>query len=248
MLGNWVDAQAAVNELKGTYFESTRVIYPEEARQGESIVLNNNSDKDFLAQAYIADARPDNGALAGVSGDFIVTPPLNRLDRHETLALRVLRTGGQLPADRESLFYLTVSLIPSESAPAAQDKNNKVKFLTALAVKVFWRPQALVKKDAVVYAAGKLKASISGKELVLSNPSPYWITLRTLSVGGASVRPEELARMIPPRGEQRWTLPVGMRQEKMVPVVWKAITENGYDTDTVFTPILFPAVSDKQSK
>lgn len=241
-----VTAQASKDELKGTYFESTRVIYDEGSRQGESIVLNNNGADNFLVQAYIVDAKPDTGMVALPSKDFIVTPPLNRVGAHQTLPLRVLRTGGQFPEDRESLFYLTVRLIPTGSAPSPEDKGIQIKYLSALAIKVFYRPHKLASSGSyggVREAVKKLKVSVSGKELVMNNPTPYWITLRTLSVGETPVSAVSLTRMIPPFGQQRWALPAMKNHAPTALVKWTAITETGFDTDPFQGSVKFPATT-----
>ncbi|WP_373226776.1 molecular chaperone [Enterobacter cloacae complex sp. ESBL7] len=217
--------------LAGTYFENTRVIYSDEDRQGKSIVLNNNGNNTYLVQAYLSDSAPDSGMPGARINSFIVTPPLNRLEAHAKQAFRVLRIGGDFPTNRESLFYLTVNLIPSENAPEQEDKNSKIKFLSALAIKVFYRPEALNKAGAIREAAAKIKAVIRGDSLVLSNPTPYWITFRTLSVEGIALPGNSLAQMLPPFGQQVWTVPGGLKGSGAVSVAWRAITETGFDTD-----------------
>ncbi|ULH10498.1 molecular chaperone [Serratia marcescens] len=241
--------QAAGNELKGTYFESTRVIYPEEARQGKSIVLNNNSDKDFLLRAYVSLANVTTGLPEHPTRDFLVTPPLARLGAHQTRALRLLRTGGQFPTDRESVFFLTASLIPNEGADTkkpASDNQAVVKFLTAVSVKVFWRPNGLDKPNAVEEAAGKLKGAIIGNVLTLSNPTPYYVTLRSLSVGGADVPATDLVRLVPPLGQQDYPVPAGAKRASVIPVIWTAIKESGFDTTPFLSPVAVSSATGKQ--
>lgn len=231
-LGGYASSAFAYGEsLTGTYFENTRVIYSDEDHQGRSIILNNNGGETFLVQAYLSGSAPESGAPVGRTNDFIVTPPLNRLEAHTKQAFRILRTNGDFPSDRESLFYLTVNLIPSENAPAPEDNNSKIKFLSALAIKVFYRPEALIKTGAIREAAGKIKAVIRDDSLVLINPTPYWLTFRTLSVGGVSLPGNLLAQMLPPFGQQVWTMPVGIKGGGAVSVTWRAITESGFDTD-----------------
>jgi fimbrial chaperone protein len=232
--------------LKGTYFESTRVIYPEEAMRGKSVVLNNNSDNDFLLQSFVSPRDATTGLPGKPAQDFLVTPPLVRLGAHQTRTLRLLRTGGDFPQDRESVFLLTASLIPSEEAPEKQKQRQPaavVKYVSALSVKVFWRPAGLDKPNAVEEAAGKLTSAIHGDTLTLTNPTPYWITFRTLTIGGASVPAEELVRMVPPKGTQHWTLPgAAKRSPSVIPVTWTAIKENGFDTQPYLNPA--PVIAD----
>lgn len=240
LLSTFPYAEAAKNELQGTFFVSTRLIYPEDARQGKSIVLNNNSDKDFLLQAYVS--QPDTvTSLPTLPGkEFLVTPPLVHLPAHQTQTLRLLRTGGDFPTDRESVFFLTARLIPNEGGEREKNASGSpavVKYLTALSVKGFWRPQGLDKPNAVEEAAGKLTAKIMGDVLSLKNPTPYYVTLRTLSIGGANVPTSELVHLIPPFGIQSYRLPTGMKRTAVIPVVWTAIKENGFDTAPYLSPV-----------
>lgn len=233
-------AQAARDVLKGTYFETTRLIYPEGAMQGKSIVLNNNSDSDFLLQSYISPRDAATGLPGKSTRDFLVTPPLVRLAAHQTRTLRVLRTGGDFPTDRESVFFLTARLIPAEDAPGGKPGAHNgvvMKYVSALSVKVFWRPAGLDKPNAVEDAASKLKAVVRGDTLTLTNPTPYWLTFRTLTIGGVSVPSSDLLRMVPPLGSQQWILPGGVKRTAgVIPLTWTAIKENGFDTQSFFNP------------
>lgn len=237
MLGIPTETNASKNELQGTFFESTRIIYSEDAVHGKSIVLNNNSNKDFLLQAYVSQLDLATGLPTLPIKEFLVTPPVRHLGANETQTLRLLRTGGAFPTDRESVFFLTARLIPNESSDAKQnisDSHAIVKFLTSLSVKVFWRPHGLDKPNAVEDAAGQLKAEIIGNMLSLKNPTPYYITLRTLSIGGADMPTHELMHMVPPFGKQNYILPKGVKRTAAIPVIWTAIKENGFDTTPYF--------------
>jgi fimbrial chaperone protein len=241
-------AQATKKQLQGTYFESTRVIYPEGARQGKSIVLNNNSNQDFLLQAYISAPDEKTGMPDKPSRDFLVTPPLMNIGARETRTLRLLRTGGEYPSDRESVFFLTARLIPGQTEKKEPQAGASAVFLTALAVKVFWRPKALDKPNAVMTAAGKLTPTIVGNTLTMSNPTPYYITLRTLSVAGADLPATELVYMVPPFGHHDYTIPAGIKRTSFMPVTWTAIKESGFDTDPFFSPVAVGAPLNSNNK
>ncbi len=53
--------------------------------------------------------------ITHVKAPFLITPPLFRLDAKQENVLRIIRTGGNLPADRESLFWLNIKSIPSSA-------------------------------------------------------------------------------------------------------------------------------------
>ncbi|MRT32690.1 molecular chaperone, partial [Xylella fastidiosa subsp. multiplex] len=46
---------------------------------------------------------------------MLVTPPLSRLDPGMENILRIMRVAGELPADRETVFWLNVKEIPERS-------------------------------------------------------------------------------------------------------------------------------------
>lgn len=233
-------AKASKNELQGTFFESTRLIYKEGDVNGKSIVLNNNSDKVFLLQAYVSNLDVDSGLPTSPIKEFIATPPLSNLGANQTQTLRVLRTGGVLPTNRESVLILTARLIPNEISDAQEvtsDSQTIVKFLTSLSVKVFWRPHGLDKPNAVQDSAGKLKAEIVENMLILKNPTPYYITLRSLSIDGYDVPAQELVHMVPPFGSQKYLFPKDIKLTSAIPVIWTAIKENGFDTTPYFISV-----------
>ena len=47
-----------------------------------------------------------------VDAPFLITPPLFRMDAQKEQSLRIVYTHDQLPADRESLFWLNVLEVP----------------------------------------------------------------------------------------------------------------------------------------
>ncbi|MCW1829950.1 molecular chaperone [Enterobacter asburiae] len=243
------NAGAVVANLSGVYFESSRLIYPEKSHRGVTVILNNNTDNAFLLQAYLSESARNNGTPGKQVKDFIVTPPLRKLAPHDKVPVRVMRTGGSLPSDRESVLYLTARMIPSGQQSDKQYSESdtqgaSLNIISSLSVKVFWRPEGLEKNEAVEKAAARLSAIVSDKTVTLSNPTPYYITLRTLSVGGVFVEPGGLANMIPPFGKQDYLLPEGVKRTVQIPVSWTAIKESGYDTDPYVTAAVSTASKD----
>ncbi|MNL78859.1 putative fimbrial chaperone YcbF precursor [compost metagenome] len=62
----------------------------------------------------------------------------------------------------------------------------------------------------------------------MSNPTPYHVTFGRLTVNGKAVDPEQLRRMVPPKGSQDYPLPAGVRGGS---VVWQLIDEFGLMPD-----------------
>lgn len=85
--------------------------------------------------AYLIQSRVD--MPEGVSGraPFVITPPLFRLDAKQNNILRVVRAGGALPGDKESLFWLNVKAIPS-----AEKKENTLQIAIKTRIKLIFSP------------------------------------------------------------------------------------------------------------
>ncbi|EHO3245598.1 fimbria/pilus periplasmic chaperone, partial [Escherichia coli] len=84
---------------------ATRVVYnPDSA--GETLTVINDQDYPMLVQSEVL-AEDQKGAAP-----FVVIPPLFRLDALQSSRLRIVRTGGDFPSDRESLQWVCVKGIP----------------------------------------------------------------------------------------------------------------------------------------
>ncbi|WP_150149569.1 fimbria/pilus periplasmic chaperone, partial [Enterobacter bugandensis] len=70
-------------------------------------IRNPDRSGGWLVQTWV-----DRG-VNGSKTPFIVTPPLFRINPGVENILRIVRTGGSLPEDRESVFWLNVKSIPA---------------------------------------------------------------------------------------------------------------------------------------
>ncbi|MET6678057.1 fimbria/pilus periplasmic chaperone [Citrobacter amalonaticus] len=175
----------------------TRVIYL--AQKAEVTVnLSNRGDAPVLIQNWI-DAGDDKIDPGKMPMPFIVTPPINRVDPGRGQALRISYVGvPALPKDKESVFWLNVMEIA-----AKQDKPNNASHLDIAfrtRIKLFYRPEGL-KGDA--NRAPELLAW-KGDEggMQVNNPSPYYVSLGTITYNEKGTRHETEGVMIAP-GETR---------------------------------------------
>ncbi|KTS25531.1 fimbrial biogenesis chaperone [Pantoea stewartii] len=197
----------------GIEIGGTRLIYNGGARQA-SLTVNNPDDRPYLIQAWV-DKDPTSA-----DGDktFIATPPLFRLEPHSQNSVRVVYTGQPLPADRESMLWLSIKSVPSTSK---EDKNRL--FITVKSViKLFYRPTGLSGDPATAYE--KLVFTRRGGQVYVSNPTPYHISLYDLKVGSAQVKTPPTLK---PMSEQVVTVPAGTAGA----VSWRAINDFGGITD-----------------
>lgn len=196
----------------GIVMGGTRVIYEEGKREASISVTNADETVPYLVQSWV-----ENYSVSDKSQPpFIVTPPLFRLDPQQKNALRINFTGTKLPADRESVFWLNVKSI----APSNKNETNKLQVNIKSKFKIFYRPNNLAGEAKEAFQ--KLTFETRGASLVAHNPTPYFVSFFSLSVGGVEL---ESPGMIAPFGERTWSI------NRTGEVKWRAINDFGGATD-----------------
>ncbi|MFC0227967.1 fimbrial biogenesis chaperone [Serratia aquatilis] len=223
-------AKAAVPGSTGISFHVLRVIYPESEQKGVTLTVNNKSAAPYLMQSWIRPVDPNNGDVdLSYNGQqkmpFIVTPPLARLEANSELTLRIRRNGELLPNDRESVFFISMKAIPAKQETSEREPAGQMALTVVSNMKLFYRPAGLAKR-AVADVASQLRFHREGDRLLVENPTPYWLTFSQLKVGSIELGKPALRLMVPPKGQQRYSLPSGA----VGTVAWKLIDEDGWDT------------------
>lgn len=236
-LGGYLHYAKADEELPGLHFSVTRLVYPSTARNGVPVVFTNNGPTNHLIQAYMSQLDPNTGLSGPRTTDFTVLPPVSMLSAGASTTLRVLRVGGDLPADRESVGFLVMRLIPAGSLPPVGKGALASKVIQELAIKVFYRPAGLP-EGGVSEAMKKVTVRLQGGKVTFMNPTPFWLTPGVISVDGAPLPAGSLFLMVPPKGEQSWPLPKGVKAKGgESTVTWSVVTERGIASPTVTLPL-----------
>ncbi|MEQ0077197.1 molecular chaperone [Klebsiella sp. CN_Kp118] len=215
----------AKDSPKGITFNVLRVVYPASEKGGVTLTLRNNTPAVYLMQSRIQAVDPKTGdvnitKLSDTKFPFIITPPLSRFEANGELTLRIRRNDAVLPTDRESVFYISMKALPTQST------GKQTVVMTVVSnIKLFYRPEGLARR-AVADIAQKVTFFQEGKLLIAHNPTPYWLTFSRLSVGGILLDKPSLRLMIPPFGSQHYTLPATASGR----VTWQLIDEDGWDT------------------
>ncbi|WP_274369235.1 fimbrial biogenesis chaperone [Morganella morganii] len=153
------------NSMADIYLGSTRVVISDGKNEG-SVSTHNKDNKNYLIQSWILDENDKE------SNEFVITPPLFKLEGNTSSSLRVMMVGN-LPVDRESLYWLNVKFIPST------DKNlkvNKLTFAVNNRIKIIYRPKSLSFPDSVDVFKKVTVRYIDGK-LEFKNPTKYFINI-----------------------------------------------------------------------
>lgn len=178
----------------GVALGATRVVYPAGQKQAQLPVSNNDNKSAYLIQSWIenADGKKD--------GRFVITPPLFAMKGKRENILRIIdATNKQLPQDRESLFWINVKAIPAMEKE--KQKENTLQLAIVSRIKLYYRPADLPLPPE--QAAGKLTFSRQGTSLILTNPTPYYLTVVELTVDGRNLE----SVLVPPLGKASVTLP-----------------------------------------
>lgn len=171
----------------GIALGGTRIIYPQASHQVEVSVRNTSENSPFLVQSWVED-KSGNKVTS-----FFVTPPLYVSAPGNENKLRLIYSGQKLPTDRESLFYFNSKAVPSVNKSSTENKNVLVIAATTR-IKLFVRPEGL--KPSAEKAPEQLQFSRSGEQVTIINPTPYYITIGELKIGGVTVKD---SLMIPPK-------------------------------------------------
>lgn len=171
----------------GLVVGGSRFIYPD-TKSSISVELRNTATKDILVKVDMlpADPAPFSGTQEPLpdyaTAPFIATPPLFVLNPGRSNKIRINRTGGELPVDRESLFRLAVSAIPALDDDKSEGHRNQLQIAVRNKMKVFYRPKGLPGDPLKAYQA--LHWTRRNDALTLYNPTPYFVTLYNLKING----------------------------------------------------------------
>lgn len=171
----------------GVGLGTTRLIYSASAKQISVPVRNTDASSAFLLQSWIETANGEK------TDDFLITPPLSVIKPKHENVLRIIQTGATLPADRESVYWLTVKAIPA-IYEKKNSNDNVLQLASASRIKLFWRPDNLGIKPET--APSMLSASRKDGGVLLSNASPYYLSLVNIKSGSRTLSP----LMVPPKG------------------------------------------------
>ena len=124
------------------------------------------------------------------TNDFVITPPLYVMKPASESAVKIMFSGNALPADRETLYWMTVKAIPQQ---VKNGSGNSLQFASANRIKVFYRPESL--REGAGEAWKNLAGAYRAGKVTLTNPTPYYLTTINLKIDGRPVSPV----MVPPK-------------------------------------------------
>lgn len=186
---------AAAHAGGGVVLGGTRIIYPAGQKEASISVRNTSDTSRFMVQSW---AENQQGKK---TSDFIVTPPLYVSNPGSENTLRLMYVGPTLPSDRETLYYLVSKSIPAVDKAEISGKN--ILMLSASTrIKLFVRPTGL--RPSPAEAPSQLQVSRSGAQVLIKNPTPYYITITQIKAGAKELKETV---MVSPQGTESISLP-----------------------------------------
>ncbi|CAI1690960.1 fimbria/pilus periplasmic chaperone [Serratia quinivorans] len=193
----------------GVVIGATRLVYDGDKKES-TLSVSNPDTLAYLIQSWVD---PQEGSSE--KAPFILTPPLFRLDGGLQNVLRVVRVGGTLPEDRESLYWLNVKSIPSASR-----QDNTLQIAVKTRIKLLYRPAALNGQSPEA-VSGQLTWRQAGTTLTVNNPTPFYMNFQSVTINGLEVQD---ATYVAPRSTATFNLPATARGKA---VIWRLITDYG---------------------
>lgn len=180
----------------GVTLGGTRVIY-HEASGSASITLENNDPQPYLIKSQVLAASAIPGAEA-IAPPFSVIPPLFLLPGGRQNKIRVIADDSKLAKDKESLFDLSVGVIPSSETKLAV---NSVQIAIRSHLKLIYRPLNLPGLPQEAYR--KLSWRRTQQGVSVKNPTPFYATMFNVIVNG---QPASEPGVVAPYSERelRW--------------------------------------------
>lgn len=212
-------AQAAEGGLR---LAQTRVIFNADNKNANAAIKNNGQQVYLIKAAVMNTPEGNNPALP--AAPFMVTPPMFRLEKESQSTALIVRNGtAQLPADRESVFWLSFLAIPAVSKNGNTPDNMtsaQVSVGIRNVIKLFYRPAGL--SPSFERAQEKLTFRREGQRVSVNNPTPYYLTLAALSFNGRDVSLQDHNPMIAPFASAVFPAEGAVSQAQ-----WAVITDYG---------------------
>ncbi|WP_434526673.1 fimbrial biogenesis chaperone [Photorhabdus asymbiotica] len=224
MLGIWA-VVASSSAHAGLMLRKTRIIY-QQGDKMQSVSLQNSGEEVYLVQAAVTPWDNPNTR----SSEFTVLPPLFRMEGNSLNVMRVMRTGGDFPDDRESLFRFRINAIPAkkttdDSKGSSDGKQGEIGASLSISlgmnIKLIYRPDKLPMTPE--QARSRLTFTRAGDSVVVTNPTPYYQTFAQLKLDGKAVNFDKAPSILVPFGQTTFSQ-AGKAGSK---VEWSMITDIG---------------------
>lgn len=201
----------------------TRVVLSQDKNVVSLPVISAGDDPVYLIRARVTSTLADEQSVKA----FMLTPPLFRLDQGARNEIRIaVADPQQLARNRESLFYLKVSGIPSTNPLNRKGSmgytSGRMLIGTGNIIKLFYRPHGIGRPDSSVWQQMQFSRVPGGVQI--TNPTPWYINFSSLNIDGHPVSfGGAQMQVLPPFGKQVYLV----RGELKKRATWQVLDDDG---------------------
>ena len=207
----------------GVTAERTRVIFNEGVRE-TSLLLANINDHPVITQVWVDDGDLDSIPDTAIA-PVMPLPPVFQLAPRQQRTIRLLATGKDLPKDREALYWLNIYEVPPKPKPGEMQGDVQIAVTIRTQLKVFMRPKNL--QPAVTEAPALIEFKLDKQNVVLKNPTPYYLTLPVLEFSRGADSIEVAGTMLAPFSSEDIALPTPLAGEGPATVNFQWLDDDG---------------------
>jgi fimbrial chaperone protein len=184
---------------------NTRVIYPGDASE-LAVQLNNKDSTPSLMQMWVDIKSDPTSEPNTAEAPFVVLPALFRIEPNAGQITRLIYTGGGLPQDRESIFYLNMVQIPPKNTVNAQQ--NQLTVVLRSRMKLFYRPSGIEGRPDGLANLMEFTAKESGLDWLITanNHSGYFASLLDAYLVVDGVEVALSPDMVAPKSSSTWVV------------------------------------------
>lgn len=167
-----------------TQIHGTRIIYPAEERE-VTVSVDNVGKAPRLLQVWV-DNGDERATAETAVAPFLLTPPISRVEPGKGQSFRLMFTGGELPQDRESVFWFNVLEVPPKPEQKSEEVVNYLQFAVRTRLKIFYRSKDLKGEPlaALETMTWRLVGDGASTALECTNPTPYNISIANIRFKG----------------------------------------------------------------
>ncbi|HHV7361220.1 TPA: fimbrial biogenesis chaperone [Morganella morganii] len=181
----------------------SRVIYHPKDRE-QTLMLANSNDYPVIIQTWVdkGEGSPDTPNVP-----FISMPPITRLDPGDMKGVRIIYNKGELPEDRESLFWFNMYEVPPEKK--GNTPENSVLVAMNTQIKLFYRPEGITSTPETAFPKVFCK-KVSDSKVSCSNPEPIHLSVISMALetkSGQQLASKDGDFMLLPFSERMFNFP-----------------------------------------
>lgn len=202
-------------------FEKSRVIFEKNKQNKFYFKMKNSGEKPVLMQAWIKNKDADNDIKKEDNNNFIVVPPLIKVEPTNESLFEVIKSNNHFAKDREEINYLMIKIIPLQ-----EKDRNEITLTPVFNFKIYHRPENIPAiEDSDFYE--NVKFHLDDNFLYVENSSPYFISFSFIKIDGINISNEELINMVNPFSQEKYKVTGKSLNKK---ISWAFINSVGFSS------------------